>query len=61
LWARASVEGLDAVSDAGLNVKGGMTSNPGSRGQPFLEAVLNFADGTESLIIKGGFLFEIGR
>ena len=60
-WARASIEGLGAASDAGLNVKGGMTFSPSSRGQPFLEAILNFSDGTESLIIKGGFLFEIGR
>ncbi len=59
-WARASTEGLDAVSDAGLNLKGGMTFNRSSRGQPFLEAILNFSDGSEALIFKGGFLFTIG-
>ena len=59
-WARASTEGFDAVSDAGLNVKGGMTFNPSGQGRPFLEAVLNFSNGTESLIFKGGFLFTIG-
>ena len=57
--ARASVL---SVSDweAGLNLKGGLLFSPVSSMQPFVEAVLNFAGGSEALIFKGGFLFTIG-
>ena len=50
----------DAVSDLGLNLKGGLLFNRRGNAQPYLEAVLNFADGRDALIFKGGFLFVIG-
>jgi hypothetical protein len=59
-WARASTEGSDAQSDVGLNVKGGLMFNQAGAGTPYVEAVLNFADGTEALIFKAGYLFTIG-
>jgi hypothetical protein len=48
-WARLS-------PDVGLNVKGGVSFNPASRTHPYVEAVLNFADGSEAPIFKAGFL-----
>ena len=59
-WARASVETFDAVSDIGLNLKGGLLFNRRGNAQPYLEAVLNLDNGNEALIFKGGFLFRIG-
>lgn len=47
-------------SDVSLNVKGGVSFNPASRPHPYAEAVLNFANGSEALIFKAGFLFTIG-
>ena len=58
-WARASVENSDAVSDIGLNLKGGLLFNRRGSAQPYLEAVLNLDNGN-ALIFKGGFLFRIG-
>ena len=58
-WARASVENQDAVSDIGLNLKGGLLFNRRGSAQPYLEAVLNLDNGN-ALIFKGGFLFRIG-
>ena len=51
-----------SVSDweAGLNLKGGLLFNPSSKTQPYVEAVLNFAGGSEALIFKAGVLFTIG-
>ena len=59
-WARLSTEGLTGRSDIGLNLKGGLLFNRTGSAQPYVEAVLNFADGNEALIFKGGFLFRIG-
>lgn len=50
----------DAVSDVGLNLKGGTMFNRTGKGKPYVEAVLNFSDGNEALIFKAGFLFTIG-
>ena len=58
-WARLGREAQDAVTDLGLNLKGGLLFNRRGNAQPYLEAVLNF-DGSEALIFKGGFLFTIG-
>ena len=58
-WARASLETFDAVSDIGLNLKGGLLFNRRGSAQPYLEAVLNLDNGN-ALIFKGGFLFRIG-
>ena len=58
-WARASALGI-SDSDIGLNLKGGALFNASGRGQPYAEAVINFASGREALIFKGGFLFTIG-
>lgn len=59
-WARSSPDVGNASSDVGLNVKGGVSFSPASRTHPYVEAVLNFADGSEALIFKAGFLFTIG-
>ncbi len=59
-WARLSTETRDATSDVGLNVKGGMVFNRTGNTQPYGEAILNFADGTESLIFRAGLLFTVG-
>ena len=59
-WARSSVETQDAVSDIGLNLKGGLMFNQTGGGRPYLEAVLNFSDGRDALIFKAGYLFTIG-
>jgi hypothetical protein len=59
-WARLGRQAQDAVSDLGLNLKGGLLFNRRGNAQPYLEAVLNFADGRDALIFKGGFLFVIG-
>ncbi len=59
-WSRLSVDGLDADSDIGLNVKGGFLFNPIGGGRPYVEAALNFASSDEALIFRGGFLFTIG-
>ena len=59
-WARFSPDGGTSSSDAGLNLKGGVSFNPASRTHPYVEAVLNFANGSEALIFKTGFLFTVG-
>ena len=59
-WARLSTETVGATSDVGLNLKGGMVFNRTGNAQPYGEAILNFADGTESLIFRAGLLFTIG-
>jgi hypothetical protein len=59
-WARFSPDVGTSSSDAGLNVKGGVSFNPASRTHPYAEAVLNFANGNEALIFKAGFLFTVG-
>ena len=58
-WARISNAGT-SDSDVGLNLKGGLVFNRRGNAQPYVEAVLNFANGGEALIFKGGFLFTIG-
>ena len=62
-WTRFSPEdGASAVrSDIGLSLKGGLVFRPASRTQPYSEAVLNFSDGTEALIVRSGILFTIGN
>ena len=59
-WSRFSIDTRDADWDAGLNLKGGLLFNRRGNAQPYAEAVLNFANGNEALIFKGGFLFTIG-
>ena len=59
-WARLSPDVGTSSSDVGLNIKGGVSFNPASRTHPYAEAVLNFADGSEALIFKAGFLFTVG-
>ena len=59
-WARLSTETQPGRSDVGLNVKGGLVFSPANRTRPYVEAVVNFADGNESLIFRGGLLFTIG-
>ena len=58
-WARKGAAG-GSSSDAGLNLKGGVMFSPSSRTQPYVEAVVNFANNDEALIFRGGFLFTIG-
>jgi len=58
-WARTSNAG-NSDSDVGLNLKGGLVFSPESRTRPYVEALLNFGDGRESLIFRGGLLFTIG-
>ena len=59
-WARSSTETFDATSDVGLNLKGGLVFNRTGNAQPYGEAILNFADGTEALIFRAGLLFTVG-
>ena len=59
-YSRFSIDTLDPDWEAGLNLKGGLLFNRRGNAQPYVEAVLNFADGNEALIFKGGFLFRIG-
>ena len=59
-WARLSTETVGATSDVGLNVKGGLVFNRTGNAQPYGEAILNFADGSESLIFRAGLLFTVG-
>jgi hypothetical protein len=59
-WARLSTETVGATSDVGLNLKGGMVFNRTGHAQPYGEAILHFADGTESLIFRARLLFTIG-
>ena len=59
-WANLSVEGGNGSSDVGLNLKGGLLFNPMGKGQPYVEGLVNFAGGSESLVFRGGFLFRIG-
>ena len=59
-WARVSVDTAGSDSEIGLNLKGGIVFNRSGNGQPFVEAALNFANGDEALIFRGGFLFTIG-
>ena len=59
-WSRFSIDTRGADWDAGLNLKGGLLFNRRGNAQPYAEAVLNFANGNEALIFKGGFLFTIG-
>ena len=58
-WARTSNAGT-SNSDVGLNLKGGLVFNPESRTRPYVEGLLNFGGGRESLIFRGGLLFTIG-
>jgi hypothetical protein len=60
-WTRSSSDGGSSSSDVGLSLKGGLVFNPASRTRPYGEAVLNFSDGTEALIFRGGVLFTIGN
>ena len=60
-WARFAPDGGSSSSDIGLSLKGGLVFNPASRTRPYGEAVLNFSDGTEGLIVRGGVLFAIGN
>ncbi len=59
-WARLSTETQGASSDVGLNLKGGMVFSRTGNAQPYGEAILNFADGTEALIFRAGLLFTVG-
>ena len=59
-WARFSPDLGTSSSDVGLNLKGGVSFNPASRTHPYVEDVLNFANGNEALIFKAGFLFTVG-
>ena len=49
------------TSDLGLNLKGGMVFNRTGNAQPYGEAILNFANGTEALIFRAGLLFYSWR
>ncbi len=59
-YSRFSIDTRDPEWEAGLNLKGGLLFNRRGNAQPYAEAVLNFANGGEALIFKGGFLFTIG-
>ena len=59
-YSRFSIDTRDPDWEAGLNLKGGLLFNRRGNGQPYIEAVLNFANGGEALVFKGGFLFTIG-
>ena len=59
-WSRLSTDTQDAVTDLGLNLKGGLLFNRRGSAQPYAEAVLNFDDGSDPLILKVGLLFVIG-
>ena len=59
-WARLSTDTQDAVTDFGLNLKGGLLFNRRGSAQPYAEAVLNFDDGSDPFILKAGLLFRIG-
>ncbi len=59
-WARLSTETVGVTSDVGLNLKGGLVFNRTGNAQPYGEAILNFADGSEALIFRAGLLFTVG-
>ena len=59
-WARLSTDTQGAASDFGLNLKGGLVFNRTGNAQPYGEAILNFADGSEALIFRAGLLFTVG-
>ena len=63
-WSRTSVTvGGTIVSDSdiGLNLKGGLVFGvPGSPIRPYGEGVLMLSSGS-ALLLKGGFLFAIGK
>ena len=59
-WSRRSTDTLDSVTDIGLNLKGGLLFNRRGSAQPYAEAVLNFGDRSDPLILKVGLLFVIG-
>ena len=59
-WARLSTDTQGASSDIGLNLKGGLVFKRTGNAQPYGEAILNFADGTEALIFRAGLLFTVG-
>ncbi len=59
-WARLSTDTQGATSDFGLNLKGGLVFNRTGNAQPYGEAILNFADGSEALIFRAGLLFTVG-
>ena len=59
-WARLSTDTRGATSDFGLNLKGGLVFNRTGNAQPYGEAILNFADGSEALIFRAGLLFTVG-
>jgi hypothetical protein len=58
-WARAATDTQDAVTDIGLNIKGGMLFNPRGSAQPYTEAVINFDGGTNPFMLKAGLLFAL--
>ena len=63
-WSRASrnVGGTGSVSDTdiGINLKGGIVFNPLGKLVPFGEAAIAISGGS-ALLLKGGFLFAMGR
>ncbi len=63
-WSRSSrdVGGLGSVSatDIGLNLKGGAVFRPLGKLRPFAEGVIAISGGS-ALLLKGGFLFSMGR
>ncbi len=63
-WSRTSVNvaglGGGTATDVGLNLKGGAVFRPLGKLRPFAEGVIAISGGS-ALLLKGGFLFSMGR
>ena len=63
-WSRSSVNvpgfGSASGTDVGLNLKGGAVFRPLGKLRPFAEGVIAISGGS-ALLLKGGFLFSMGK
>ena len=63
-WSRSTVNvaglGGGSATDIGLNLKGGVVFRPLGKLRPFAEGVIAISGGS-ALLLKGGFLFSMGR
>jgi hypothetical protein len=64
-WSRASrnaggLGGSVSATDIGLNLKGGAVFRPLGKLRPFAEGVIAISNGS-AFLLKGGFLFSMGR
>ncbi len=56
-WSRSSTDTQDAVTDLGINIKGGLLFHPRGSAQPYVEAALNLDGGAGPFILRAGLLF----